>query len=490
MRAPLALLAGVMAVTAALAGCVGPGSESLQDALAAGLAPILPAVGQPPAKFSPAIVVDADLGGTEPSLVVDHEGRILVAAPTGLTPNSADHRFSGQFWRSEDNGNTFEHLEGLGLAGLYGPSIGGGDSDIAADAQGNLYAIDLWLGNVGLLTSQDHGDTWLRGAPLTFASAGDDRQWIDVNQATGEVYIAANSLSTGLWVIKSTDEGATFPQQALAVAHADRGGCICPPGVLTVDEATGNVYLPYYVNPHGVGLAVSKDGGASFERFLLPESDGGHLPDDNSGELGGSFVAMAHDMAGNLYVAWEQDTEAGHRIVLQTSTDQGASWTSPAYLDPIAQGEQIFPWIVAGEPGRAAVAWYEINEADEWNVRLAVTTLGLDAKPSWGISQLNPEPVLTGAYDRSALGDFFEIALAPDGSIHAVWNAKLADGKGAIVSAHQVGGPVLLTGAPGPAPAPERPTQLVLPAVKPTDPLAMTEAGAEMAAEAAGLPDR
>lgn len=472
----------------ALAGCLGPGPID-----PASLVPGLPIVDRllPQAPgFGPEVIVDAELGGSEPSLVVDPEGRIFIAAPTGLSPvggaqDPSSHRYSGQFWRSLDDGQTFEHLEGLGVLGLYGPSIGGGDSDIAADAQGNLYAIDLWLGNTGLLTSQDHGDSWLRGSPVTFLTPGNDRQWIDVNQATGEVFITVNSFSTGLWVIRSRDAGLTFPQQTLAVPHADRGGCICPPGVMAVDEATGNVYLPYYLNPKGVGLAVSKDGGASFENLVLPETDSAHLPGDD--EAGGAFTVITHDTRGNLYLVWESVTERGRRIALQTSVDQGASWTPPVFVHDIPAGLQIFPWVVAGEPGRVAIAWYEASpgeDKDRWDVRLAFSATGLDGAPAFALATLNAEPVLRGSYDRSLLGDFFELAVGLDGSIHAVWNARLQDAD-TLVYARQVDGPRLLSGAPAPEAAPERPLTLpAIPAVKPAPPGELAE---EVAAEAGDL---
>lgn len=484
MRGPLAAAVALLALTGALAGCVAPGSVGVQDddrplpaRLLDGLPVVRDLLPQPPV-FGPEVLVDVELGGSEPSLVVDPDGRVFVAAPTGL--GNAAVGLSGQFWRSTDGGASFEHLEGLGALGLYGPSIGGGDSDIAADAQGNLYAIDLWLGNTGFLTSQDHGDAWLRGSPVTFLTPGNDRQWIDVNQATGEVVIAVNSFSTGLWVIKSQNAGLTFDTQTLAVPHADRGGCICPPGVLAVDEATGNIYLPYYVNPQGVGIAVSTDGGSSFTAYNVPSTEAAHLPDEDAGELGGAFTAVAHDTAGNLYLVWEEATDAGRRIVLQTSLDQAQSWSPPVRVADIPEGTQVFPWVVAGEPGRAAVAWYEVDGDQRWDVRLAFSENALELAPVFTTTTLNAAPVHEGDYDRGLLGDFFEVALDADGGLHAVWNARV-DGADAIVYARQVDGPRLLTGAPASEPAPARPWALPsVPAAKPVPPEELAE---EVAAE-------
>jgi hypothetical protein len=479
MRAPLA--AALALLSLALAGCTtlpGDGPSTLTRGIAG-----LPLVGEallPAPTFGPETTVDAALGGTEPSLVVDAQGRIFVAAPTGLANGE---RLSGQFWRSADGGASFEHLPGLGVAGLYGPSIGGGDSDIAADAQGNLYAIDLWLGNTGLLVSEDHGDSWLRGSPITFLTPGNDRQWVEVNLATGEVYIAVNSLSSGLWVIKSADAGLTFPQQSLAVPHADRGGCICPPGAFTVDEVTGNIYLPYYLNPGGVGVATSTDGGSTFTLQVVPGSEDAHLPDDDAGELGGAFTVITHDTHGNLYLAWEQPTAHGRRVVLQTSQDQGVTWSEPLRVADMPRGQQVFPWVAAGEPGRVAVAFYEVGADEAWDARLALGTNALEAFPVFREAVLNQEPLHTGAYDRGLFGDFFEVALGPDGRIHAVFNA-MRDGSPTLLHVQQLDGPLLLTGASTPAPAAAKPLKPSVPQPKPVAPQDLAE---ELAAEL-GLP--
>jgi hypothetical protein len=465
MRLVQASLLALFLLSIALAGCVSNSAvEPVRNALAGvpGLGQVLP----PPApRFGAPVVVDDQMGGTEPSLTIDPEGRIFVAAPTGLNPanDATSHAYSGQFWRSTDDGAHFEHLPGLGVAGLYGPTIGGGDSDIASDAAGGLYAIDLWLGDVGFLTSQDHGDSWLQGNPATFAAAGDDRQWIDVDQATGQVYVAVNSLATGLWVARSDDHGLTFAQQTLAVATQDRGGCICPPGALAVDEQSGNVYLPYYVNPHGVGLAISSDHGATFQQVLLPGTEQAHLTSDSGGEAGGSFVVAQHDRAGNLYLVYELATEHGHRVALSVSKDQGQHWTSPITVSPIADGTQIFPTVVAGDAGRVAIAWYE-QQGQAWSLRLALTEDALHGPPSFALSTVSSQ-VLQGSYDREALGDFFEMALDPQGEVHVVWNEKVGD-KHVIMHAAQVDGPRLtLTAGPGPKGTPQGPLPVALPAL-------------------------
>ncbi|MCA1814170.1 MAG: glycoside hydrolase [Halobacteriales archaeon] len=463
MRLVQASLVALVLVAIGLAGCVSQNPvEPVRNALA-GVPLLGPALQPSGPRFGAPVVVDEAFGATEPSLAIDREGRIFVAAPAGISPASGDplaHAYSGQFWRSDDGGKTFAHLPGIGAAGLYGPSIGGGDSDIAVDAAGGLYAIDLWLGNVGFLTSQNHGDSWLQGSPVTFASGGDDRQWIDVDQKTGQVYVTVNSLATGLWVARSDDHGLTFAQQTLAVATGDRGGCICPPGVLAVDEGSGNVYLPYYLNPGGVGLAVSKDHGATFQLLQLPGSDRAHLAPD--GEPGGSFVVAQHDHAGNLYVVYEQDLGAGRRVVLQASRDEGAHWTQPVVVSPLASGLQIFPTLAAGDAGRIAVAWYE-QRGQDWNVRLAFTEDALAPTPTFALTTVSATPVLTGSFEREALGDFFEMALDPQGLVHVVWNEKTGE-KGRIVEAAQVDGPRLQLG-PGPAAqgTPQGPLPVALP---------------------------
>lgn len=420
-----------------VAACLGPADPGARPTTLAsvGLDPSAPAFGQD-------LIVDAALGATEPSLVVDPEGRVFVVAPTDQLQVVHEGRLlqyneAGVLWRSLDAGRSFERVAPIAL-GLYGPSFGGGDSDLAVDDRGRLTMVDLWLGNVGTLASTDHGATWLAGTPVTFAAPVDDRPWVDVDRRTGDVYVVVHAVGSGLWVAKSRDGGQTFPQQTLVASYADINRCICMPGVLAVDESTGNVYVPVRISGAGTAFAVSTDGGASFSLLRL----------DALKRFYSTPAVVAHDAEGNLYLVSLQ----GAQVALVVSRDHGRTWSAALRPAGASPSRHLFPWVVAGDAGRIAVAWYEQTTREgqsRWDVQVALSRDALSAQPTFGLHRLNGAPILTGDSQRSAFGDFFEIAVGPDGAIHAAWSGRPDGASTAVLYyARQVGGEGLRAGVP------------------------------------------
>jgi len=120
-------------------------------------------------------------------------------------------------------------------------------------------------------------------------------------------------------------------------------------------------------------------------------------------------------------------------VWLSSSTDHGVTWSKPVQISPKGV-PAIFPWAVAGAPGRLAVAWYEgttptpsDRAPNVWHVAVAESTTADKDAPKFGEGFVSSDPnhvgpictegglcTLTGN-DRSLL-DFFEIRLLPDGS--------------------------------------------------------------------------
>lgn len=425
-------LLGALLIAAAFTGCVsssaGPGDQ------------VAPASTTP--EISQPVLIEDDVYLVEPAVEVDSQGRIFLSAIPGLTGAGDPETLGGsQLWRSLDGGQSFERLPPV-AAGLYGPTIGGGDVDLAIGPSDEVYMFDLWLGNAGLLKSTDHGDTWLEGSPVTFAAPVDDRQWIDVHQGTGEVYLATNQLPSGIWVAKSSDGGRTFTQQTLAVPSTDRN-CVCPPGSLVVDETSGNVYVTTMEGQSqgstakGVGLAKSTDGGDSFTFTDVPG-----VTDRPS-----VFPVLTHDTAGNLYLVTTQDD----RVVLLTSTDEGETWSDPLPVDPDPGQEQLIPWIVAGDPGRVAIVWRETTEDDQGlrdDLELAFSSDALSPSPTITVQRPFDEPMDRPPWE---LREVNELAMGPDGAVHLTWPAEPSPSTGSeenrIFYARQIAGPGLLEGS-------------------------------------------
>src|SRR6266568_1644415 len=109
----------------------------------------------------------------EPSISIDSQDRIYVAAPFGFSTTASF------VWRSTDHGQSFHLVPGdLATFGKPTTCIGGGDSALAVDTANRLYFADLQgLTNVSNSVSSDQGATWLTTCNAT-NDVGVDRPWI------------------------------------------------------------------------------------------------------------------------------------------------------------------------------------------------------------------------------------------------------------------------------------------------------------------------
>ncbi|HET6770575.1 MAG TPA: DUF11 domain-containing protein, partial [Actinomycetota bacterium] len=105
----------------------------------------------------------------------------------------------------------------------------------------------------------------------------------------------------------------------------------------------------------------------------------------------------------------------------------------------------LFPWTVAGDPGRVAIVYYGTDDAQRtgsfpgginalWHTYASISTNAMDPNPTWTQVQVDEHPmhrgtVCTGGFpgcltanaDRSML-DFFAVDKDPEGRIYVVYN--------------------------------------------------------------------
>src|SRR5438552_9392618 len=153
----------VLALLTLLAGCVSTGAPTVTKTNAAPLPladPFHPAAarGGPATELSApkalADVVVGQPGFAEPNVAPAFDGHTVYVGNPGST------------WRSTDRGKSWTHPKNDGIEG-------GGDADIAVDANGTLYYLGLG-GKEGrkvpLLTSRDGGDLWSKAVDLSAGS--------------------------------------------------------------------------------------------------------------------------------------------------------------------------------------------------------------------------------------------------------------------------------------------------------------------------------
>lgn len=317
----------------------------------------------------------------EPRIVHDALGNYYVAAIQGV-PGGID------VWKSVDSGNSFTYLgqpDGVQIGatlGADGVGLGGGDEDIAVSPNGLVYASSLWLGSATQSTSFNGGTTWVSN-PVSSDLPVVDRQWI-ASHGNNELYLTTKQLGADLdgtvtlFVAKSFDSGATFPQVA-PVTTPEVGVQPGDQGNITVDQKNGNVYT-VFIDSHGniVWLARSTDGGVTWslkQVFAAPTGT----------NLANIFPTVAVDSGSNVYVVFSNGTD----VFLTASTSQGASWTSPVRVNNgTGSKTALAPWVTAGSPGHVNVAFWgtsDINANDtaaQWQVFNAQSRDATDAIPT------------------------------------------------------------------------------------------------------------
>lgn len=300
-------------------------------------------------KFMPAVTVDPqnDLG--EPSLRIDKKGNIYSCGPQGSTA-AADRA-----QLSLDHGDTFRLL-GEPPTGRIAPG-GGGDCEIATAPQKNsngdynLYYAGLeQLANFSASQSSDEGREFV-GTSTSEAAPTVDRQWMAASGVQTN-YLYYNENPGGGTVQRSDDGGLTYN---LASAPGNAAPDIDRPGPIVVDDNPndnphGNkneTLYGVYTSGNSVKIFRSTDRGATFTQKVVSTTEG----DPSS-----LFAVLDIDTKGNLYAAWAE--KGSYNVYYSYSTDHGDTWSPKQLVNRAGASSNLMPWIVAGDPGRIAVAFY------------------------------------------------------------------------------------------------------------------------------------
>jgi hypothetical protein len=346
-----------------------------------------PTVDAPAVTFAAPEYIDTQRAGGEPVSVVAEDGSISVSAHAGTThiykdpqaaPGAADFAV-GYFnqtlnWRSTDGGETWEYI---GLAGLpAGPhsatSTGFSDPDFAIDQGGNIYNVEIDLANVAVFKSNDDGQSYATANPEAWFG---DRPWLTALEED-EVFLYVNLPKA---MLKSIDGGVTW------IPVTNTPGSISP--------QIGGKAIPDPLNPDNGLIGPRNIGQFSFGT----ENDAPSLENPTNptitwenrsfGPMGPSrqfFGTVAADSAGNVYQAaaggygGSDDVTPNGRVTFgYFERGEGTSGTpnSEPIEIPIPSGDALWPWVIAGDDGRAAVVWYQnfAGEPEEFYAFVAVT---------------------------------------------------------------------------------------------------------------------
>jgi hypothetical protein len=342
-------------VTAALIGAIPAVS-------AIAVEPVCPTVKAPNIQFDPPSYIDTKRAGGEPVSIVAQDGSIIVSAHAGSThvykdPNAAPGAgdfligYSNQtlHWRSTDGGKTWKYIGAFGQdlpagQGQFGPhtaqSTGFSDPDLAIDQGGRIYDVEINLANDAVFSSVDDGQSYPHGHP--FVAPG-DRPWLTALEAD-EIVLYVNSFSpTGKSLQISRDGGLTWTKL---------------PSPPVTSKSVNDPLNPDdgMIGPVGLGqFAISANDGQSWERY-----DFGPL-----GNASQFFGVVAADSAGNVYQAaaggynqWN-DTNPNGEVSFTYYERATGDVNEEKIVIPTPPGDAMWPWIIAGDDGRAAVVWYQ-----------------------------------------------------------------------------------------------------------------------------------
>ena len=297
-----------------------------------------------------------------------------------------------------------EFLPTLWMDSLISPSMQvfswQSDPTLTVDRDGNFYIsmLDFQPGDhndsshISFIKSTDDGVSWT-GPYTVVDTVGpyfEDKQFITTDMTTGpysgNVYVAWARFPnpTRMMFARSTDGALTFEDTVVIGPVLDEqtcgygelgGGQFANPLVgsdgsvyvhwigLDVDSGTCDAY-------HSLKMVKSTDGGVSFtEPEVIRRTAGNWDQIDGDVDVYNQPTSAADISGGlfdgNLYVVYANRSDYHEfNIEFIRSTDNGATWTEPYYINddvtgPTAIHDQFHPWMVINSQGTLAIIFYD-----------------------------------------------------------------------------------------------------------------------------------
>jgi len=321
-----------------------------------------------------------------------------------------------KLWKSADGGHTWSQVDvGTEADG----AVANSDVDLAVGPDGTLYFMSMGFDRTKLEgthivmgVSHDVGESWqwTRLSNDRF----DDRPWVEV-APNGTAHAIWND-GQGVSHATSADAGRTWTEHQRI--H-DSGGsshlAVGPNDEVAVRivpmSASGNRF------DQGTDLiAVSLDGGATWNKHPPPGDRAWGFPMGNPADLPRWVEPLAWDGTGALYYLWSE----GQSLWLGRSTDRGVTWATW----PIVQSDQriYWPYLIARGEGELIASWVA-GEGDGLRGQVARIHAGAGGPtvlpaPAIAFDSWAPWPPREGPQHRDAAGEY--LATAFDDADHVV----------------------------------------------------------------------
>ena len=330
-----------------------------------------------------------------------------------------------------------------------------GDPATAIGLNGRWYVnyISNALGQ-GISYSDDQGQNWEKKtvAPIPGSGGLADKNhlWIDNCPSSpyeGNLYVAWTNFGgpddLEISIASSSDDGDTWSDPVMISGEVNAGSH--NQGVNISTGPNGEVYAVWAVydgwptDESAIGMAVSYDGGATWEpaKRIIDTIRGIRTTGTYKNMRVNSFPAAAVDCStgpyeGTLYVTWANIGVPGDNtgddidVYMIKSTDNGNTWSDPVRVNQDTPGlgkEHYFPWItVDSYNGIISLIFYDDRNVDstQCEVFCANSSDGGETWEDFKVSDVafTPAPIqgLAGDY----FGDYLGIT-SSDGWVYPVW---------------------------------------------------------------------
>jgi hypothetical protein len=322
--------------------------------------------------------------------------------------------------------------------------------------------------------SLDGGRTWeAMSTPLVEYSSMEpfqDKAYLVADNGAasphaGNLYVGWTSFSkskSDVLFARSTDDGKSWSRPMVISAEPGTPTAGDPNAIVGFHAAVGPDGAVYAIWPDGRGivLAVSHDGGRTFERprRVVPiRSAPLFFTTTKTGPLFGvsgfpfanglpSLAVASQGSSGRLVMTWGDTLFGDVDIMVSTSDDGGRTWTEPARVNDDAKHngkDQVLGWLgVDPSNGAINIVFYD-RRSDPRNllpsVTLARSTDGGRSFTNYRWSDAPSDP------RRANLGDYIGVA-ALDGHVYGAWvdNALRRPGADTPVSPYVPSGPSVI----------------------------------------------